>query len=384
MKAGPAESRVSLGERARIVLRRLRGGTLSPGRAAASVGVGLFVGMWPIYGFQFFLIFVICWPLRLDVAVAYVAAHVSNPLTLPFLLALELEIGSLLLTGRHAPHNIAGAKSLGAGPAILELCMGSLLLGLATGMVGSMATWIVAQRVRDSRARTRAIARKRTMARYALMPPNVRFYVLAKLRTDPAFSSVADLGPMGRVIDAGCGFGQLGLGLLDIGNATSLFGIDEDEERVRIAQQAASGDAQFVAASLVTADLPESDSILFVDSLHYLDVEVQDAVLARTARVLAPGGRLVVREVDVRPTLRSVLTQWLERRAMKRYGRPGKPGFRPARQFAAALERLGLVTEIFVHEDWSLFDNALIVGRKPLPALDPGSSLPGPKMERAD
>lgn len=376
MKAGTAASRLSLGERARIVVRRLRGGTLSPGRAAASVGIGLFVGMWPIYGFQFFVIFVICWPLRLDVAVAYIAAHVSNPLTLPFLLALELEIGSLVLTGHHAPHSLAGAKSLEWGPAILQVSVGSLLLGLATSVVGSLATWLLAQRVRDARARARTAARKRTMARYALMPPNVRFYVLAKLRTDPAFSSVADLGPMGRVVDAGCGFGQLGLALLDIGNATSLYGIDADEERIRIARQAAGGDAQFVAASLMTGELPEADSILFIDSLHYLDVQTQDAVLARAAGALAPGGRLLVREVDVRPTLRSALTRWLERRAMKRYGRYAEPAFRPARQFATVLESLGLVTEIFVHEDWSLFDNALVVGRKPLPLAEPESSCP--------
>lgn len=370
-------ARVPLRERARAVLRRLRGGTLSPGRAAASVGIGLFVGMWPIYGLQFFVLFAICWPLRLDVAVAYVAAHVSNPFTLPFLLALELEIGSLLLTGHHAPHSLAGARSLGAGPAVTYLSVGSLLLGVATGVVGSAATWVLSQRLRDVRARARAAARKRTMARYWALPRNVRYYVLTKLRTDPAFSSVADLGPLGRVIDAGSGYGQLGLGLLDIGNAETVYGIDDDERKVRAARHASRGDATFVAASLVDAELPEADSILFVDSLHYLDVETQDAVLARAVRALPPGGRLIVREVDVRPTLRSLLTRFFERRAIRRSRGTTVPAFRPAVQIAAALEQMGLTPEIFVHEDWSLFDNALIVGRKPMPALELEPPAPG-------
>lgn len=381
MTGKPRTPRPTLRERARAVVQRLRGGALSPGRAAASVGLGLFVGMWPVYGVQFFVLFALCVPLRLDLAVAYLAAHVSNPLTLPFLLALELEVGSLVLHGHHAPDTFAGVKELGAGPAVAQVMVGSLLLGSGLGILGAVLTWFVAQRARDSRSRGRAAGRRRTIARYAGAPANVRLYVRGKLMTDPAFSSIVDLGPLGRVVDAGCGYGQFGLGLLDVGNATKLLGIDDDAARISFATKAAAGEAEFVVSSLETAEFPEADAILFVDSLHYLDLDAQNALLGRAARALAPGGRLVVREVDARPTFRSVLTRWLETRAMKKRRGAASPAFRPSKEIAASLFALGLTAEAERHRDWSLFDNVLVVGRKPggeTPADPDGSVAPPP------
>jgi len=362
------DSQPTLKERLALAWRRLRGGALSPGRAAASVAVGLFVGALPFYGVQILIVLAVCLPLRLDAAVAYLAAHVSNPLTLPFLLLLELEVGSLLLTGHDAPLDLASAKKLAFSDFALQIGLGALVVGTALAVAGGGATWAVAHGVRDALSRSVALARQRTLRRYARASRGVRFYVQGKLRMDPALASISRLGALGRTIDAGSGVGQLGLALLDLGHATSLVGIDDDAAKIAVAQAAGGGEARFVTQSLSEAQFPEADTILFVDSLHYFSIALQDAVLASAARSLAPGGRLVIREVDARPTVRSALTQWLERRASTRHDPSQKPGFRSAVQLAEALERLGLRAKVSPHDEFSVFDNALVVGEKPLPA----------------
>lgn len=366
MTVPPPKKKGTFRDRVVTVIRELRGGTLTPGRAAGSVGVGLFVAMIPLVGLQFALVLAICLPLRLDSAVAYIASHVSNPLTFPFMVALELEVGSRLLSGRHAPRTWEGAKALGLWSAVGQITVGALLLGVASGMVGSVVVWFIARKVQDSRLHERAAARAKTLARYPVELPRVRHYVKAKLSTDPALNQLADLGPLGRVVDVGSGFGQIALGLLDLGRATSVFGFDADEFRVRVAQRAADGDAQFTVSSAEEAIIPDADTVLFMDCLHYMDVGTQDAVLARAAGALPSGGRIVIREVEVRGGPRSRLTRYVERKAVRRT-RGKEPGFRRSTELAETLSRLGFSTDVRVPEDFSVFDNVLVVGSKEEP-----------------
>lgn len=349
--------------------KRLRGGTLSPGRAALSIAAGLFVGSLPIYGVQFIVIAAICVPLRLDTALAYLAAHVSNPLTMLPLLALEVAVGSLVLAGDFAVPSLAALKA-GPGEAIRAAALGSVIVGGVFSVVGAAVAWILGQRVRDARRGELTRARERTVTRYADAPENARVYVKGKLRLDPAVVDIASLpGSFGRVVDAGCGYGHVGLSLVDLSRATALYGFDADPSRVAIARRAAPGQ-RFDVARLEDAAFPDADTVLFVDSLHYLPLAAQDAVLARAARALADGGRLVVREVDANRSLQSRLTQWSERRAVHRVNPEITPGFRSCAALVQALEGLGLTSAVVLNEDFSIFENVLVVGTK-APPPDP-------------
>jgi SAM-dependent methyltransferase len=186
-----------------------------------------------------------------------------------------------------------------------------------------------------------------------------------KLRTDPALEAIVALeGDFGRVVDAGCGFFQIGLCLHELGRTTSLVGMDGDAKRIAVARDAAGADASVELADLGTAAFPEADTVLFVDSLHYLPLPKQEEVLARAARALAPAGRIVVREVDSGASFRSRITERLERNAARKRGQPPDLGFRSSAELAALLERLGLESRIVQHDDLSLVHNALVVGRR--------------------
>ncbi|HVU01451.1 MAG TPA: DUF2062 domain-containing protein, partial [Polyangiaceae bacterium] len=229
---GAAESR-SFRDRLAAAWHRLRGGSLSPGRAAASIFVGLLVGCSPFYGVHGFIVLGICIPLRLDAAISYFAAHVSNPITGPVLFLLELQVGSLLLTGHTTGLTFDEARALGFVGLVAavggRMLVGWMVVGNLAASLGGGITWVLTTRVRALREPERARARKKTRARYRLAIRPVRWYVRIKLVMDPALDAVAALSrSMGRVFEAGSGVGHLGLGLLDQGRATSLAGVDID------------------------------------------------------------------------------------------------------------------------------------------------------------
>src|SRR5687767_7898236 len=94
----PAEARLSLRDQLRRAWARVRGGELTPARTAWSVALGLFVGVQPTPGFHLPIILAVCLPLRLDAAVAYLAANISIPPIAPFLVFTAIQIGSRLRT----------------------------------------------------------------------------------------------------------------------------------------------------------------------------------------------------------------------------------------------------------------------------------------------
>lgn len=355
------------GLRARFTaLWRALRGQGSPRRLGVSVGVGLFIGCQPLYGLHLPLCVLVCLPFRLDAVVAYLAANISNPLVAPLLLFIEVEIGSLVLHGVPVAFDLAAARQTGITGFVEQAAVGSLILGSALGLVGGSVAAFVAGR--GKAASPLALAQRRTRARYATSPPAHRYYVAAKLRTDPVLTEVSALGELGDVVDAGAGRGQLGLCLLELGRVRSLAGFDFDPQKVDVARAAAAGDAEFRVADLLDAELGEADTVLFIDVLHYLAPSDQDRLLARAVASLRPGGRLLVRETDGEPGARSALTRGLERWATRvgynRVAAQQKLGFRPLGELVAEMNRLGLDCQLQGKASGARLGNRLIVGQK--------------------
>jgi uncharacterized protein (DUF2062 family)/predicted TPR repeat methyltransferase len=356
----------SLRERFRLLWRKLRGGSLSPLRAGASVALGLFIGSLPLYGLHLPLCLLLCLPLRLDVVVAYLAANVSNPFVAPFLVTAEIEVGSLLLTGATIPFDVEQARRTGITGFVLQAALGSLVVGSALAVVGGALAYAIANRRRAREVHELSRAIRRTVARYAQAPIADRLYVSSKLANDPIVGKLAALpGSFGSVVDAGCGRGQLGLLLLELGGLERLRGFDWDSRKVAIAERAASGDARFETGDLRAIEWTLADTVLLIDVLHYLPRAEQDALLGRVVEALAPGGRLVVREVDGERGWRSGLTTLFERMAARiRYNRAHVLDFRPAAQIRARLEALGLTVTTESASDGTPLANVMIVAVK--------------------
>ncbi len=155
--------------------------------------------------------------------------------------------------------------------------------------------------------------------------PRHKYYVRAKLKTDPLsaelYDWLVDAGPLGRVLDAGCGRGQFALLAALGGEWSSLQGFDLDEDKVSAASLAATqlsetgelAATEFHSGDLRSFEFPEANTVFAFDVLHYLSGDDQKALVARLAHCLAPGGRLLIRETNQEGGLGASLAAGFER-----------------------------------------------------------------------
>ena len=346
--------------------RRLRGTPGSPLAAAAAVAIGLFIGCQPLYGLHFVLVIAVCVPLRLDAVLSYLAANISNPFVAPFLIFAEVEAGAFVTTGHFVAFDLEQARATGAVGFARQLLVGSVVVGGMLALIGFAAAYVIASRRRERRVALEQdpfeAAVQRTRARYATAPPAHRYYVAGKLGFDPVAKLLAELpGDFGRVLDLGCGRGQLALLLLELGRAASVRGVDADAPKIDAAR-AAGPEAEFCVADLSPSDVTAADTILLIDVLHYLPLAEQDALLLAAARALSPGGRLLVRELDADPSAKSALTrlfEWLARKTGLNHGRA--TAYRSATSITTLLERAGLSCALQGASERTPFKNVLIV-----------------------
>jgi uncharacterized protein (DUF2062 family)/SAM-dependent methyltransferase len=356
----------------RLAWKRLRGGELTPARAAASVAIGLAIGVTPLWGFHLPLVLAVCLPLRLDAPVAYLAANISIPLIAPFLTMAEVEIGAFLLTGQALPMDLALVRSRGAGLLVKEVAVGTLVFSPAMAIIGGTLAFFVTRLARGGSPRPVPsdldLALDRVAARYAAKGSRAAYhYVRSKLAGDPIARRVAELGasePLGEVLDAGCGRGQLGVLLLEQGIATRVTGFDWDEKKLAIATRAAEGlPATFRKEDLRSRALEPGDTALLIDVLHYLTAEEQDAVLQNVAR--AARRLVIVRELDPDRGWRSTVTRIQEGVTTGLgYNRGARVNVRPIALLTKVLEEGGFRVEVSPCWGATPFSNVMIVARR--------------------
>jgi cyclopropane fatty-acyl-phospholipid synthase-like methyltransferase len=152
---------------------------------------------------------------------------------------------------------------------------------------------------------------------YASESFGTRVHTALRWRTCP-FREVADEVPrQGEILDAGCGHGLFSLYLAAQAPERHLTGVDIDDEKLAVARRASN--AANVGARLVfeciSADWkPDTswDAIVEVDMLYLLGRERAAAWLYSATQALAPGGRLVVKELDVTPSWKARWSRFQE------------------------------------------------------------------------
>jgi len=130
-------------------------------------------------------------------------------------------------------------------------------------------------------------------------------FVVRVFRSERPVAFIAERDYRGQsVLDLGCGRGRHVLFLEDLG--MRVMGLEVSGEQVE-ALRARFPDAAFVTGSNTAIPAAEAsfDWVLAVNSIYYLDSPQTDfaAVMAETARVLKPGGRLVASIIGHRHAL---------------------------------------------------------------------------------
>jgi 2-polyprenyl-3-methyl-5-hydroxy-6-metoxy-1,4-benzoquinol methylase len=156
-------------------------------------------------------------------------------------------------------------------------------------------------------------AARTAYARYRHLPRSTRAHIAVRWLSCPLPAVAAEVPSRGRVLDLGCGHGFLAHYLAADGPARSVHGVDVDGAKIAEARRAAT------AATVPTADSAPAptfeqvdpgwcppagdrwDGIVVVDVLYLLGHDAALDLLGAAARAIAPGGRLVVKEIDTHP-----------------------------------------------------------------------------------
>jgi len=127
----------------------LRGGELTPGRAAASVAIGIAVGVTPLWGVHWALVLAICLPLRLDAGVAYLASNVSLPFFAPFITFAEIAVGARVLRGAWPTITPDDVKNVHFTSILGELVVGTLAVAAGGALTGALFAYGIAALARS-------------------------------------------------------------------------------------------------------------------------------------------------------------------------------------------------------------------------------------------
>jgi len=165
--------------------------------------------------------------------------------------------------------------------------------------------------------------------------------------------AVAEQGGAGRVLDLGCGDGQIARALASTG--VSVVGVDPTTNQIDVAAERAGGP---VFAQAGAAVLPFSDGAFdgVIACLVFEHIDDVDAAIGEVARVLRPGGRFTF--MLNHPLLQTPGSGWIDDHMVdppEQYWRIG-----PYLVEAETVEQVELGVHIrFLHRPLSRYLNAL-------------------------
>ena len=174
------------------------------------------------------------------------------------------------------------------------------------------------------------------------------------------------LPPAGDVLDLGCGFGLFSLYYAQTLPRVSFQGIDLDARRVGIAREAGRR-LGLTNVEYVVGDVrdfrarQEYAGAYMLDIVHHVEPEAVRPLLGELHAALAPGGCLLMKDVDTRPAYKRWFTHALD--LLVSPGSP--PHYWAAETLQAALEDAGF--RVFRHSmvDFLPYPHVLYVCRKP-------------------
>ena len=371
-------SRASAASHVRRLAYRLRTEGGSPRRDAVAIGLGVFVGCSPWYGFHLLICWVVGSLLGLNRLKMYLAANVSNPLALPFLILAELQSGAWLRRGGFHSLTIDSVRTTDPWTFGADILVGSLAVGSVLGTMAGMATWLSVRGADDDRYF--ASLARRAADRYVTTSITAWEFARGKLRGDPLYRAVTTDGvlpPGGVLVDVGCGQGLMLALLAEVASDAStgawdgrcappvfdqLVGI-ETRPRVAALAQRALGDA----ATIEVGDARQRSSrackaFLFFDVLHMMPPADQERLIERMGSSLEPGGVILVREADASAGWRFAAVRLGNRVKAFAFGNWKQTfHFRTAAEWTRCFERLGFHVDRRETGEGTPFANVLFV-----------------------
>lgn len=202
-------------------------------------------------------------------------------------------------------------------------------------------------------------------ARLQRLAPRWRSYGRWKVRLDPVYPmALAQLADAQNVLDLGAGIGLMAALLAERRPGLRMRAVEWDRRKASVARVLLE-DLPGVGveeADARTVALGSPDAILLLDVLHYSEPALQRQWLSRCAAALAPGGVLLIRELD---SALSRLAERLDRWAVRwKLNRGAAVHAWPIVEMVAALRGLGFDVEATPAGRGIFRANAFVVARR--------------------
>jgi 2-polyprenyl-3-methyl-5-hydroxy-6-metoxy-1,4-benzoquinol methylase len=218
---------------------------------------------------------------------------------------------------------------------------------------------------------------RRVLDAYDHLGRGDRFHVAVRWRSCPFPQVEAHVPRAGRILDVGCGHGLFALYLAARAPERQVVGVDIDADKLLSARQAAER-AGLPVRFAQSADgmLPDGpwDVITVVDVLYLLGAAVALDLVRRAAAALAPGGVVVVKEIDLRPRwkYRLARVQEVVSTRVTRITEGDGVAFVPPDDIADAMTAAGLTVDRQPLDRGSLHPHLLLMGRRRVRGIDDG------------
>jgi uncharacterized protein len=154
---------------------------------------------------------------------------------------------------------------------------------------------------------------------YRFMEPYPRFFAYFKMKFDPMFSELHEfMRAPGTILDIGTGYGVPAVWLLELFPGASVYGLEPDEKRCRIASMAIGGRGRITHGK--APDLPDipgtAEVVLAIDMIHYLSDEELSLFFDGIRNKCSAKSALIIRATIPRKTtptmLRSIELLWIK------------------------------------------------------------------------
>lgn len=226
----------------------------------------------------------------------------------------------------------------------------------------------------------RTPAARRVMQLWADADRGGRFHTTARWWSAPFAELELEVPLAGDILEVGCGHGVLTTYLAITSCARRVVGIDIDADKIALACEAVGrlrpdeADLRFEVQPSGVIPVVEGGwrSIVIADVLYLLGRERRDALLASCVEALAPGGLLVIKEVDTKPLLKARVSQLQELVSTKvlRITDGHSLEFASSEELVATLVDLGMSTMSKRIDHGYLHPHCVVLGTKPVRSAD--------------
>jgi len=365
----------------RATVRRLFYGLRSEGagagREATAVGVGVFIGCLPLYGFHLVLCWITGWIFGLNRLKIYIAANISNPLIAPLLVVAELQTGAWVRRGAFHQLTLQTARTTDLSVFGLDILTGSLTIGASLGAVLGLVTFLSVRGTVDDALFLDLV--RDTSDRYMTASILAWEFARGKLRGDPLYRSTVCGGLLpsgGTLVDIGCG---RGLTLAILAEAQTrykegrwpaawnpppqfdrLIGVEVRGRSAAVARDVLGSDATIMHGDVRTTNLGPCRVVLLFDVLHMLRPPEQETLLAAVSAALEPGGVALIREADASGGWRFAAVRFGNRVKALAFGHWRQPfDFRTTDEWLACFASHGLAGQVRPMSAGTPFANVL-------------------------